>query len=91
MPLCASHHRLVESNSLNEDELECVQDRLPDVQVSEIRDKHGESIETRNVIVSGADEHKIAIPVDDRGRVTIGKQFAGETVEVVVEVVEDSD
>jgi len=42
-----------------------------------------------DVTVEDPDEHRTKMKVDNRGRVTVGKKYAGETVNVVMEVVED--
>lgn len=39
--------------------------------------------------IDDPDEYKSQVPVDDRGRVTVGKEYAGKNVNVAVEVSED--
>jgi len=39
--------------------------------------------------ITDPDEYRAEIPVDDRGRVVVGKQYAGKKVNVTVEVVEE--
>lgn len=42
-----------------------------------------------NVTVEDPDEYRKSAPVDDRGRVTVGRQYAGKKVNVVIEVVDE--
>jgi len=38
------------------------------------------------VTVDNPDVHRKDVPVDDRGRVVVGKEYSGEDVTVIVEV-----
>lgn len=42
-----------------------------------------------DVTIENPDEYRKNVPVDDRGRVSVGKSLAGERVTIVVERVED--
>lgn len=39
--------------------------------------------------IDDPDEYKTAVPVDDRGRVVVGKEYQGEQVNVAVEVIDN--
>lgn len=39
--------------------------------------------------INDPDEYKTGVPVDDRGRVVVGKEYEGKQVNVAVEVVGD--
>jgi len=53
----------------------------------------GERSVTRmaDVQIEDPDVYRKEIPVDNRGRVTVGKEYEGKTVNVVMEVVDDND
>lgn len=41
------------------------------------------------VTIHDPDEYRENVPVDDRGRVVVGKKLAGERIRVCVEVIDD--
>jgi len=89
MALCASHHRSLETGWLNKEELEAVRRRLPKEQVDMIEKRIGAQDATNgSVSLTNPDVHRTDVPVDDRGRVVVGKAYSGKNVTVVVEVEE---
>jgi hypothetical protein len=42
-----------------------------------------------SVTITDPDEHRTDVPVDSRGRVVIGKEYSGETVNVVIETTDN--
>jgi len=46
-------------------------------------------IRMAEITIDDPDEYRSKVPVDDRGRVVVGKAYSGENVNVAIEIVDD--
>jgi hypothetical protein len=80
-----------QDGNMLEERINEVEDREPEYPVNK-KSKRKPSTSSGGRVtlkINDPDEYRSDVSVDDRGRVTIGKQFANQRVNVAVEVVDD--